>query len=148
MNNIAMKILALWGASKDIHYLALLKRDWATHKLMDEIAVYDGDELVNDWLDNFHEVMEICVNGDFMYSAELLAGAAEIIKRDLPKPKDIAAARSKLAMFINGLLDDINSFARDCPLGSNNLVAGWAQSLQQRLSWLGNEIEGDANADG
>ncbi|GHU01706.1 hypothetical protein FACS1894186_4950 [Alphaproteobacteria bacterium] len=128
VHSIASAVLTLYFMLADVHYLALKKRRWDIHKLADKIR----KDLITGWLDDMQEVHAIPVGGAWYGGKDLLSSAAKL---SLDKPADLNSgldACAELMVVILGLIDKV-----DKPKGTDNLLSGFAQELQQYLGWIG-----------
>lgn len=133
MKEIFGEILALYFASKDVHYLALLKNRWDIHKMTDEIA----SDLIS-WLDDIQEIQFLPLDKDFMCSREIF----EIALKYAPeKPSDIKTGFNNLTKLINDILNKITKEFDKYPVGTENLIGGFAQELQKKIGFLGKEFK-------
>ena len=127
MEEIYLKILALYFICKDVHYLALQKRRWDIHKQTDKIA----DNLI-EWLDEIQEKHFIPVKRSFLYSAEIFKKL-----EGENKPSDLDKGLDVIKKHIVELLNLITKIVNDETIGSANLISGFAESLQQKLAFVG-----------
>jgi DNA-binding ferritin-like protein len=125
--NLVARTVALKSIAKDIHYQALLEQRWDTHKQLDEIV--SG---IDGWFDSLQEVVMVPLYNTFAKSSEYLKKSVEYCF-DFSNVED---GKKKLIEFLADYLDLLTEINKEADLGTQNLVAGFAQSIQQYIGWL------------
>ena len=128
IQELASRIIALYFALSDVHYLALKARRWDVHKLADKMR----GPLITEWVDAIQESHAVPMEGNFYAGRELLA---EAVKYAPKAPETLDAGLDAAGGMMLDLLDLIDGINR--PKGTDNMVSGFAQDLQQYLGWIG-----------
>lgn len=124
---LVARTVTLQAIAKDIHYQALLEQRWDTHKQVDEIV-----EGIDGWFDDIQEIVAIPIFNQFVKSKEYLERSVEYCF-DF---SNVEEGKKKLIEFLADYLDLLTAINKDADLGTQNLVAGFAQSIQQFIGWL------------
>lgn len=124
---LVARTVALKAIAKDIHYKALLEQRWDTHKQLDEIV--DG---IESWFDSIQEIIAVPIFNQFVKSNEYLEKSVEYCF-DFSNIED---GKKKLIEFLADYLDLLTAINEKADLGTQNLLAGFAQSIQQFIGWL------------
>lgn len=127
IKDLVARTIALRSIAKDIHYQALLEQKWDTHKQMDEI--YDGTD---GWFDDIQEVIVVPIYDSFIKSSDYLDKASEYCF-DFSNIDD---GKNKLIEFLADFIELLTKINETADLGTQNLISGFAQSIQKFIGWL------------
>jgi len=133
MNKLDAFIFAMYGAASDLHYVALMENNWAAHLKGDRLR--DG---LLDWRDKIQEVHCIPMEDFFITAKDSFNDTSEILKYE--SPKTVKDAEDKLYKIISDTLVYIKTLENKLPIGTLNMVQGFAQDLQQKIAFL-NKME-------
>lgn len=127
IKELIARTIALRSIVKDIHYQALLEQKWDTHKQMDEI--YEGTD---DWFDNIQEVIVVPVFNEFVKSKDYLDDSKKYCFDFI----NTTEGKEKLVEFLADFIDLLTKINKTADLGTQNLVSGFSQSIQQFIGWI------------